>query len=357
VAVVQYSDTAQTNFNLNRYGTKHDVLQAINSLTHKGGQPINIGSALQYVRDHAFTPEAGSRIRQGAPQILILLSGGRSADDVRNSVRELKEMGVTIVAIGSSDADTLELQTISHEPRYALSVADYGELPAVKQNLGKNRTQFMFFPAEKTVLTTNWYSKKRLTSTKRDIVFLIDGSDDVRSQFISIRKFIANLVQNLDLDQQRDQIAVVQYSNNAKMEFSLDAYSTKGDVLQHVARLQPKGGRPQYIGAALQFVKDNVFVPKAGARINEGASQVLFVLAGGRSRDSPRGPARALKRGGVVIFAIGSRLSSSAEMQAISDHAFSIPDFVNLTGIQQHVLRHLTAIESPKTLNKQAQNK
>lgn len=135
VAVVQYSSTAEINFNLSRYVTEDDVLKAVDGLTHKGGYPKNSGAALQYVRDYVFTPESGSRIQQGVPQILILLSGGRSGDDIRTSVRLLKEMGVSIVAIGTSDADTLELQTISHEPRYALSVTDYEELSTVKQDV------------------------------------------------------------------------------------------------------------------------------------------------------------------------------------------------------------------------------
>lgn len=187
---------------------------------------------------------------------------------------------------------------------------------------------------------------------KRDIVFLIDGSDDVRNTFSNIREFIANLVQNFDLDHEQDKVAVVQYSNNAEISFSLDSYATKDDVLQHIASLKPKGGRPQYIGAALQFVKDKVFVSNAGGRKNEGAKQILVVLAGGRSRDSPRGPATALKRGGVVILAVGSRQSNSAEMQAISsdtDYAYSVPDFVNLPRIQQLLMRRLTGMKSQET--------
>lgn len=135
VAVVQYSNTAEMNFNLSRYVTENDVLKATDELTHKGGYPKNIGAALQYVREYAFIPESGSRIRKGVPQILILLSGGRSGDDIRTPVRLLKEMGVSIVAIGTSDADTLELQTISHEPKYALSVTDYEDLSSVKQDV------------------------------------------------------------------------------------------------------------------------------------------------------------------------------------------------------------------------------
>lgn len=185
----------------------------------------------------------------------------------------------------------------------------------------------------------------------RDIVFLIDGSDDVRSRFSAISEFVAKIVESFDLNQGKDKVAVVQYSNNAELNFNLNTYNTKDDVLKHVASLKPKGGRPQYIGAALQFVRNNVFVSNAGGRHHEGAKQILVMLAGGRSRDSPRGPASMLKAAGVIIFAIGSRMSNSAEMQVISsdpNHAYSVPDFVNLSGIQQSLMSHLTQMGDEK---------
>lgn len=135
VSVVQYSSMAEINFKLTSYSTKDEVLDAIRGLSHKGGYPQNIGTALQYVRDHIFTPASGSRLLEGVPQILILLSGARSGDDIRIPVRKLKDIGVISVGIGTTDADTLELQTLSHKPNYALSITDYEDLPSVQQDV------------------------------------------------------------------------------------------------------------------------------------------------------------------------------------------------------------------------------
>lgn len=153
------------------------------------------------------------------------------------------------------------------------------------------------------------------------------------------------MVENLNLDQGQDKVAVVQYSNNAELIFNLNTYETRNEALQHIASIKPKGGRPQYIGAALQFVRDNVFVSNAGSRQHEGAKQILIMLAGGRSRDSPRGPANMLKREGVVTFTVGSRMSNSAEMKVISsepNYAYSVPDFISLPRIQESLMSHLT---------------
>ncbi|XP_029386728.1 collagen alpha-3(VI) chain-like [Echeneis naucrates] len=259
MAVVQYSNTAETNFDLRRYSTEDDVLDAVRGLSHKGGYPHNAGAALQYVKDHIFTSESGSRLHEGVPQILIVLSGGRSEDDIRTPVRMLKENGSS-------------------------------------------------------------------SNVNRDIVFLIDGSDDVRSRFSSIREFVAKLVEGFDLDKGKDKVAVVQYSNNAELNFNLNTYNTRNDVLKHVASLKPKGGRPQYIGAALQFVKDKVFVSNAGSRHHEGAKQILVMLAGGRSRDSPRGPAKDVLTAVRRLSHKGGRpLKIGAALQYVKDNIFTVP--------------------------------
>lgn len=135
VAVVQYSNTTQTDFDFKRYTTEDDVVDALSHLSHKGGYPHKIGMALTYVKDHVFTTGSGSRILEGVPQILILINGGRSEDDIRTPVKMLKETGVVSIAIGTSDADTIELQTISHEPKYALSITNYEELSGVRQEV------------------------------------------------------------------------------------------------------------------------------------------------------------------------------------------------------------------------------
>lgn len=186
------------------------------------------------------------------------------------------------------------------------------------------------------------------STLKREIVFLIDGSDDVRSKFSAIREFVANLVQTFDLDEGKDKVAIVQFSNNPELSFGLDAYKSKEEAIQNIARLKPKGGKPQYIGAALQFVKENIFISKA----DERPLQILILLAGGRSRDSPRGPASALKNAGIIIFTVGSSLSNAAEMKTISsymDSYYSVPDFKNIIHVQQGLIRHLKEIETRET--------
>lgn len=135
VSVVQYSREAEAHFNLNTYTSKKDVLDGLRSLRHKGGRPLYTGAGLQYVRDNVFTASSGSRRLEGVPQILVLLSGGRSSDSVDAAASSLKELGVLTFGIGSRSSDSREMQRISYDPNYALTVSDFSELPKVQEQL------------------------------------------------------------------------------------------------------------------------------------------------------------------------------------------------------------------------------
>lgn len=135
VSVVQYGRDAEANFYLNTHTTREDIVDSVRGLKHKGGAPLNTGAALQYVRDNVFTNSAGSRRQQGVPQMLVLLTGGRSFDNVDTPASVLKQQGVFVIGIGARSSDTNELQTISSDPSYALSVPDFTDLSNVQEQL------------------------------------------------------------------------------------------------------------------------------------------------------------------------------------------------------------------------------
>lgn len=135
IALVQYSKDSAVHFYLNTHKTQQEVANAIQSLGHKGGSPLNTGAALQYVRDNVFTVSSGSRHQQGITQILILLTGGQSSDDVRNAVENLKEMDVVLYALGMMHADATELLSIAHEPSHVYFAADLTDLASMNAQI------------------------------------------------------------------------------------------------------------------------------------------------------------------------------------------------------------------------------
>ena len=131
VALVQYSRDATANFYLNSYSSKTDVLNSIRSVRHKLGRPLNTGTALQFVRENVFTASAGGRHSEGVPQYLFVFSGGRSSDDIREAAQSLRTNGIKTLSIGTNNADTLELQTISFRPAHSFSVASFNNLDSI----------------------------------------------------------------------------------------------------------------------------------------------------------------------------------------------------------------------------------
>ncbi|XP_068507762.1 uncharacterized protein col6a3 isoform X4 [Syngnathus scovelli] len=332
VALVQYSDTAQIHFDLKRFSSADSVVSTIRDLTHKGGSPNNIGAALQYLRERVFTPDAGSRFPQGVPQILFVLSNERSADDIRAPVRMLKDVGVIIIAIGTATADTLELQTMSHDAKYAFSVSDYKELLVAKESV-------LSLLKEADHHLEQSAPVESVEPRKNDVVFLIDGSYDSRNDFEAIRQFIEQMADTLNFDG-RDRMAVVQYSRNSTVNFYLNSYSSKTDVLNSIRNMGHKYGRPLYLGKALEFVRDNVFAASVGGRRASLVPQYLFVFSGGRSKDDVRGPAQSLKKIGIRTFSIGTNNADTLEMQNISftpSHYFSVTSFTNLPSVHESV--------------------
>lgn len=134
ISLVQYSDDAAFDFLLNTHSSSDDVINHVKRLIHKGGSLRHTGAALQYVKDNLFTAAAGSRHLEGVPQFLILLSSGRSNDDIRGPIKALKDIGVISLSIGTTNADTLELQTISHQPNYFF-ISEFENTLDVQENI------------------------------------------------------------------------------------------------------------------------------------------------------------------------------------------------------------------------------
>ncbi|XP_076120640.1 collagen alpha-3(VI) chain-like [Alosa pseudoharengus] len=340
VSVVQYSRDPVAHFYLNTHSRKEDVLENVRSLRHKGGRPLNTGAALQYVRENVFTASSGSRRLEGVPQMLILLSGGKSFDSVDAPASALKELGVQILPIGSRNSDSRELQRISHDPSYAMSVSDFSDLPSVQQQLLSVVSPVVVeaTPKTPTVIVSAVVEGR---AARRDVILLLDGSDGNRNGFPAMRDFVQRVVEKLHVDEGRDRVSVVQYSQEPEASFYLNTYTTKEEVLEHVRGLRHKGGRPLNTGSALQYVRDSVLSDSSGSRRLQGVPQILILLNGGRSSDNVDTPASALRELGVKIFTIGNRYSDSRELQRISkepSNAVSVSDFSDLPSVQEQLL-------------------
>ncbi|XP_053875162.1 collagen alpha-1(XIV) chain isoform X1 [Malaclemys terrapin pileata] len=163
-----------------------------------------------------------------------------------------------------------------------------------------------------------------------DIVILIDGSWSIgRFNFRLVRLFLENLVGAFNVASEKTRIGLAQYSGDPRIEWHLNAFSTKDAVLDAVRNLPYKGGNT-LTGLALTFILENSFKPEAGARPN--VSKIGILITDGKSQDDVIPPAKNLRDAGVELFAIGVKNADINELKEIasepdSTHVYNVADF------------------------------
>ncbi|XP_014829727.1 PREDICTED: collagen alpha-3(VI) chain-like [Poecilia mexicana] len=174
-------------------------------------------------------------------------------------------------------------------------------------------------------------------SSKRDVVFLLDGSDGSRNGFPAFREFVRRMAEELDVGKDGVRLAVVQYSDDATVYFNLATHKTKKAVIYAIRALRHNGGRSRNTGTALEFVRKHVFSASSGSRRLEGVPQLLVVLTGGSSSDDISSAALDLKQVGVFSFVIGMKSADQEELEKIASSSrflFNFPVFSELLSIQ-----------------------
>ncbi|GCC40573.1 hypothetical protein chiPu_0024939, partial [Chiloscyllium punctatum] len=186
---------------------------------------------------------------------------------------------------------------------------------------------------------------------KRDIVFLVDASDNVgRTNFPLVRDFLSSILEHLDIGSDRVRIGLAQYSNYAETEFYLNTYSSEDEILRHVKGLRLRGGRTLNTGAALDSVLRYHFTRSAGSRKDEGVPQVLVLITSGSSGDDVKPPADKMKQDALVTFVIGAKNANPAQMKEIASNpglVFSVQEFQSLPDIKEQVTSSLQTLAAP----------
>ncbi|XP_056620126.1 collagen alpha-1(XII) chain isoform X2 [Triplophysa dalaica] len=134
VGVVQYSTDIRTEFNLNQYFRRTDLLRAINNLPYKGGNTMT-GDALDYLLKNTFTEAAGAR--QGFPKVAVIITDGKSQDPVEGYAKKLKNAGIELFTLGIKEADEEELKQMSSTPHrtHVYMVPNFDMIKAVEKSL------------------------------------------------------------------------------------------------------------------------------------------------------------------------------------------------------------------------------
>ncbi|KAM9364847.1 LOW QUALITY PROTEIN: collagen alpha-3(VI) chain [Pholidichthys leucotaenia] len=338
IAVVQHSERPTPNFYLNTYETKNDVIRAVQGMALAGGRSLNTGSALTYMKNTILSEASGSRAAQNGPSILIVLAGGRSTDNVKEPAGGTEDRRSCAFGVGVKDADPRQIQDISHTPSFAFNVKEFSELSTIPQKLNT-----MAWPREELTV----FLQQEFLGPRKDIIFLVDGSDGVGREFPIIQEFIRRIVESLNVGENKIRIGVVQYGDFAQADMYLNTHTTKEGVLSGIRGMSQRGGRQRNLGQALQFISQDVLTAARGSRKEEGVPQFMIVVSSGASTDDVRRAASTLKQSRVLPFSIGTRDVNLNELQVVSytpNFAYTVDDLPGLYTVQESLINILTEL-------------
>uniref|UniRef100_A0A8C9ZNQ8 Collagen alpha-1(XII) chain n=1 Tax=Sander lucioperca TaxID=283035 RepID=A0A8C9ZNQ8_SANLU len=137
IGLAQYSGDPKTEWHLNAHLTKESLLEAIANLPYKGGNTMT-GMALKYILDNNFRENVG--LRPDSRKIGILITDGKSQDEIIFSSEKLRDSGIELYAIGVKNADENELRSIASDPDeiHMYNVADFKFLVDIVDELTIN---------------------------------------------------------------------------------------------------------------------------------------------------------------------------------------------------------------------------
>ncbi|XP_068438250.1 collagen alpha-1(XXI) chain [Clinocottus analis] len=135
VAVIQYSDTPRLEIPLGKHQSGGKLIQAIQSISYLGGN-TQTGRAIKFAVDHVFA--SSQRTSQVKNRIAVVVTDGKSQDDVVDASMEARAQGITVFAVGvGSEITTSELVSIANRPSsaYVLYAEDYTTIERIQGSM------------------------------------------------------------------------------------------------------------------------------------------------------------------------------------------------------------------------------
>uniref|UniRef100_A0A3B4VQ02 Collagen alpha-1(XXI) chain n=1 Tax=Seriola dumerili TaxID=41447 RepID=A0A3B4VQ02_SERDU len=151
VGVVQYSDDPVLEIPLGKYSSNKDLIKAMESIEYMGGN-TRTGTAIKFATDKLFG--LSERGPQGISRIAVVLTDGKSQDEVLKAAEAARKKGVILFAIGvGSETEEAELRDIANRPfsTYVFSVEDYKAISKIIQVIRQKLCEETVCPARISV--------------------------------------------------------------------------------------------------------------------------------------------------------------------------------------------------------------
>ncbi|XP_065257673.1 collagen alpha-1(XXI) chain-like isoform X1 [Emys orbicularis] len=130
VGVVQYSDYPVLEIPLGTHDSTENLIREMESIQYLGGN-TRTGRAIQFSIDHLFAKSS-----RFLTKIAVVLTDGKSQDEVKDAAAEARKNKITLFAIGvGSEIEEDELRAIANKPSstYVFYVEDYIAISRIRE--------------------------------------------------------------------------------------------------------------------------------------------------------------------------------------------------------------------------------
>lgn len=291
VGIVQFNTDPHKEVLLGDYANKADLVQKIDKLPYRTGGTY-MGKAMTSLKENYFTSAGGSRVDQNVPQIVVVVTDGDSADDIKEPVEDLQAKGIIIFAIGVGETNATGLKAIANTPpeRFVKNIDSYQALQTVI-------TEMM-----ETVCTLMRDQGRAIAPKFADVFVLVDSSAQSEKQ--KIRDLLTQLALKLKVGDGSNKIALAQFGENVTTEFLFNDYKDTEKAIELIRRFEPKPNGERKLGKAMDYFRNHFLNPMIGSRIYEGYKQNLLVIKTGESADSVLRATQILKSEDVTVIDI-----------------------------------------------------
>ncbi|KAM4579124.1 integrin alpha-2 isoform 1-T1 [Fundulus diaphanus] len=241
------------------------------------------------------------------------LQGSVSIPDVLN-VNDNMSLGLTLARIPTGN------DVLMCGPLWGQQCGDQNFYPGICSKLNALfQPQPAFSPAVQTC------------GGPMDIVIVLDGSNSIYP-WKPMTDFLLKLIPSLDIGPQSTQISVIQYGVDPRIEFKLNSYQTKQQIIAAASGIQQIYGTATNTFKAIQFARQQGFATTNGGR--PGAAKVLVVVTDGESHDK-------FKREAVI---------AECEKQGITRFGIAVLGYYIRNSIDtKDLIKEIKSIASPPT--------
>lgn len=145
-----------------------------------------------------------------------------------------------------------------------------------------------------------------------DLVFVLDSSGSIEyyepGAYNRVLEFTYNFTSNLQIGPKDSQVGVIIFSREAEVQFTLNQYTTKNEVLDAITRI-PYLNRGTNTPDAICRLVDEMFTEAGGARLNfPTVFQLAIVMTDGMSNVNPGPPCENVSAAAMRVHEMLPRL-------------------------------------------------